>query len=346
MERREFLKCGVLAVGTVLSEHAGLLAALDNAVIGTNVIGGLGFYESIETLRKLGFRSVEIHPMGVLRATPSHIAGFDFDRLTENEKQQIRGALKGFQHISFHLPYVEMHPFSHFPPIAEFSNRQLETAMEAVSFFGAELANAHVGRSEDRPWEEVWPEIVQRFRQWGDLAAKGRFRLTIETGAGSPLSVHEFVRLIKEIDHPWVGCTVDVGHEVAYEDFLTRVTPADPAATAGLPTYGQFLRRTKPADRGTAMILRTYNDVIHMIIDQLGDKIFHLHVHDVDPRTWTDHHPIGTGVFDFPRLISKLNRMQYKGLLILEINPAYAAPDMVSCLADSKQRLERFLAQA
>jgi sugar phosphate isomerase/epimerase len=319
MERRQFLKSGMLTVGTVLADSAGLLAALDSAVIGANVISGLGFYESLETLRKLGFRSVEIHPMGLVQATPRHLPGFYFDRLTETEKRKIQGALKGFQHLSFHLPWVDWHPFSHFPPIAEFSIQQLKIALEAVSFFGAELANAHVARSEDRTWEEVWPEVVQRFREWGDLAAKGRFRLTIETGGGSPPSVRDFVRLIREIEHPSVGCTVDVGHEIYFEEFQGQV---------------------KPADRSTPAGLRAYNDIIHRVIDQLGDKIFHLHVHDIDPGTWTDHHPIGTGVIDFPRLISKLNQMQYKGLLILEI----AAPDMVSSLADSKQRLEQYLA--
>ena len=41
--------------------------------------------------------------------------------------------------------------------------------------------------------------MIKRFRHWGDMAQQRGFRLALETGY--PLSVAEFVRLIREIDH-------------------------------------------------------------------------------------------------------------------------------------------------
>ena len=128
------------------------------------------------------------------------------------------------------------------------------------------------------------------------------------------------MRLVKEIDHDHVGCTIDVGHQGGYEELVANV---------------------KPEDRGTPAGIRAYNDTTHRIIDQLGSKILHFHVHDIDRHTWREHRPIGTGFVDYPRLIQKLEQMNYTGLLVLEID---APPDeMPKYLADSNRRLETFL---
>ena len=129
------------------------------------------------------------------------------------------------------------------------------------------------------------------------------------------------MRLVQEIDHEWVGGTIDVGHQTRYEEFLAKVNPDEPATPTGI---------------------QTYNDVTHRIIDQLGDKVFHFHVHDLDPKTWRDHQPLGKGVIDYPRLIAKLRQMKYQGWLMFEVN----APDMRASLADSKRRLEHVLSAA
>ena len=287
-------------------------------MVGANTaLSGYGLYEAIETLRELGFRTVELHPMGVPEPTPGQFPGFHFDRISDTEKRKIRKLLQSFRHVTTHLPYADLHFFSRFAPVADFSIQQLKIAMEATSFLGAELGVIHVTPPAGRTLKAAWPEIIQRFREWGDIAARGNFRLAIETGY--PRNVRDFVRLIQEIDHHQVGCTIDVGHQNRYEEFLAQVEPKKPATAGGI---------------------RAYNDLTHEIIDQLGAKVFHFHIDDIDPQTWKEHKPIGTGVIDFPRLMQKLNRMNYKGLLVLEIG----APDIRKSLADSKHRLERFLA--
>ena len=306
ISRREFLEFAMAAV---------------TAPVGTEAIGaataikGLSLQESIETLGTLGFRTIEVHTMGPLYARPNAFPGFEFDLVSETDKQKTREALKAFRHVSTHLPYDKLHFFSADPSVAENSIRTLERAISATTFLGAETAVIHL----TTPVEQPYNDVVRRFRRWGDMASRGRFRLAIETGY--PDSVRDFVKLIHDIDHQEVGGTLDVGHQARYAELTARVKPEERATPAGI---------------------KAYNDINHEIIDQLGSKLFHLHVHDIDPATWKEHKPIGTGFIDYPRLIAKLNRIGYHGLLVLEILTA----DMRAALADNRRYLERVIRSA
>ena len=292
----------------------------DPASIGANTaITGYGLYEAIDLLRQLGFATIEIHPMGVPQATPGKFPGFEFDMLSEEEKSRIKAALRGFRHLSTHLPYTGVDYFARDEEKARASRRKIEVALEATAYFGAETAVIHPQPGAGYTLEEAWPVMLRRFRDWGDVAAKNNIKLALETGY--PRSVAEFVRLVKEVDHPRVGCTIDVGHQASYRELVARV---------------------KPEERGTPHGIKAYNDTTLEIIESLGRKIFHLHVHDIEPATWKEHRPIGTGFVDYPRLFRKLDEIGYDGLLVLEIGAP--AEDMKSLLADNKRRLEDYLA--
>lgn len=256
--------------------------------------------------------------MGVPQPTPDKFPGFEFNALSDAEKKKIRKSLEGFRRITTHLPYIGLSPFSRDRQIAEQSLGKIQAAMEATSYFGAELAVLHVIAPKDRPPAEAWPLMIRQIREWGDYAARHRFKLAFETGY--PGSVEEFVRMAREVDHNAVGCTIDVGHQRGYKELVARV---------------------KPEQRGTPFGIRAYNDVTHEIIDGLGDKVLHFHVHDIDPPTWMEHKPIGTGFVDYPRLVAKLRQIGYRGLLMFEIGGPGA--EIEALLADSKRKLEAFL---
>lgn len=315
MDRRTFIRNSLAAFAPRVKRAA----ALDASLIGANTaISGYGLEEAIGLLRKLRFSTIEIHPMGSPLPTRGQFPGFQFDRLTRKDKQAIAGSLRGFRHLSTHLPYTHLNYFAPDEAVARTSVREIEIALEATAYFSAELAVIHALPASGFTPEEVWPVMARRLREWGDRARKGGFRLAVETGY--PKSVRAFVRLIEEVDHPNVGCTIDVGHQSGYQELLDRVSPEQRSTTYGI---------------------RTYNDTTLAIMEQLGGKIFHLHVHDIDPMTWKEHQPIGTGFVDYPRLVRKLRDIDYRGLLVLEI--AAPADEMPARLAESKQRLERFL---
>ena len=51
----------------------------------------------------------------------------------------------------------------------------------------------------------------------------------------------------------------------------------------------------------------------HVIIDGLREKIWHLHVHDLDPPAWQERRPMGTGLVDDPWPIAKRRQIGCSG---------------------------------
>jgi len=115
--------------------------------------------------------------------------------------------------------------------------------------------------------------------------------------------VASFVRLLEKVNHAAVGATIDVGHQGRYAELVARVKTED---------------RAKPA------AVAAYNDTTIEIIRQLGAKVVHLHVHDIDPATWAEHKPMVHGFVDYPRIFAALREVRYQGALVLEIgaNPS------------------------
>lgn len=72
------------------------------------------------------------------------------------------------------------------------------------------------------------------------------------------------MKLVREIDHPWVGATFDVGHQSHYSELVARV----PDGHKSVPES-----------------VKAYNDINISIVRGLGDRLIHLHCHDIDPAT-------------------------------------------------------------
>ncbi|MCC6858400.1 MAG: sugar phosphate isomerase/epimerase [Bryobacterales bacterium] len=311
MNRREFV--AGFAAGWAAPARLG-----PHSIGACTAIAGYSLDQAIQLLRALALPVIELHPMGVPEATPGRFPGFEFDRLAETERRRLRESLRGFRAVTSHLPYSGLNYFAKGPAARE-SVRAVEAALEATAYFGAKLAVLHPMPPQGFEPAAGWSAMVKRIRDWGDEALRGRFRLGLETGY--PPSVRDFVRLVKEVDHPAVGATIDVGHQANYAELAAKV---------------------KPGERGTPAGIRAYNDTTIAIIEQLGAKVFHLHVHDIEPATWKEHKPFGSGFVDYPRLIAALRNSGYAGCLVMEIG---APPDeMERHLRDGKRRLEAALA--
>ncbi len=319
IHRRHFLQVALGSLGAAAFPAGAQQRGLDPGIIGANpYFPGYGLFRSIGILHGLGFQTIELHPMGAPDARPGMPPGFEFDHMGEASKERLKAALQPFRYISTHLPWVDTPYFSPFIPAHEFGVRRIDRALEATAFVGAEVANIHVQRSAHIALTDAWPMLVSSFRRWGDMARDLGFRLAIETGY--PDSVREFTRLIGEIDHEYVGGTVDVGHQADYAELVARVRPEDKATPEGI---------------------RAYNDVTHEIIDGLGAKLFHMHVHDIEPDTWAEHKPLVHGFVDYPRLVAKLRKLNYQGLLVCEIGGTVI--ELPEYFRDAKAKLEAYL---
>jgi sugar phosphate isomerase/epimerase len=89
--------------------------------------------------------------------------------------------------------------------------------------------------------------------------------------------------------------------------------------------------------------IKAYNETTFAIVEGLGAKVFHFHVHDIDPATWKEHQPLSTGFVDYPKLFQILRRIGYQGLLILEISGP--GTEMKRLLADNKRQLEALVSK-
>lgn len=284
-------------------------------VVGANTaIQGAGFFEAIDIVQGLGFRTLEILlVLGRLEAAPGQHPGFRYDQLTEEQKEQIKAALVPFDQVTVHLPFS----MPYMDPGDEDAVADLEMSIEASGFMGAKVAVLHP-RSGGTKLEETRPTVIERTRKWASMAADRGFQIACETSV--PPSIPGLVDFIDEINHDNVGVTLDVGHQAGFDE----------------------LSHVKPEEYGTPEGIEAYNDVNVKIVEALGEKLFHLHVHDIEPDTWREHKPLVHGFIDYPRLLSKLREIRYPGVLIFEIGGEGEA--MPAYLRDSKQKLDGYLA--
>lgn len=299
---------------------AGLRARVppDASALGANTaIAGYSLMQAIRLIRQIGFPVIEIHPMGVPEATPGKFPGFEFDRTPVGEKTAIRKALAGFRRITTHLPYTGLEYFSSDAAVAAAAVKRVDVALDASAYFGAAVAVFHPKPGLGYSREQERPVMIERIRRWGEMAKNNGIRLALETGY--PKSVRDFVGLVREVDHPAVGATLDVGHQARYAE----------------------LASIRPEDRAKTGSIKAYNDVDVRLVRELGSKLFHLHIHDIEASTWKEHAPLGTGFIDYPRLIAALRAVAYQGSLVLEIGAP--AQEMEADLRAAKEQMTRYL---
>jgi sugar phosphate isomerase/epimerase len=250
-----------------------------------------------------GFRCIELLAFDGYRHSQGTLAGFYFEHMTGAERDALRQLASHFEHISTHAPFIDMAPLAPNPSIRETARRQLEIAVESAAFLGASTTTTHVAPKAGCELPEFLDELKDLYRRLGDQAAAAGVTVTIETGY--PVPVEQFAELIWGIDHPAVGANVDVGH----------------------------LRGTIPRElHGTPEGAALYNDALEAHVRSLGAKLYHFHLHDINPQTFRDHRAAGRGFLDYPRLLRTAAEIGYRGLLVFELEE----PDMEQALADSR----------
>lgn len=266
-------------------------------MVGANTaIQGYGLYQAIDLVRSLEFPVIEVHPMGRPEPTPKVFPGFQFDAMTAAERAKLKGALRGFRRVTTHLPYTGLNWLSADKDARAAAVKAVDVALEGSGYLGAKLSVLHPQPLTNASWKTRETEYVDAIRRWGDRARQLGIQIAVETGF--PPSVAEHLDFIHAINHPSVGATLDVGHQGRFKDLASRVEPED---------------RAKPES------IKLYNDTNIELVQKLGPKLFHLHVHDIDPETWVEHKPMMYGFVDYPRLFAKLREVEYAGVLMLEI---------------------------
>lgn len=281
----------------------------------TACLANYSILEALKKLRHMGFLTAEIIAYPDARHSVGSIPGFALHRSTEKERQDVYDATRSFSHISAHLPFHDLHPFSTDADVREFSIGQLRKGIDTLAFMNGELAVIHPGwPGPGQTYKDIWKQMVSTFRHLGDYAGKQKIRIGLETM--QPTSVREFSQLIFDIDHPQVGATIDTGHIRGSSDI-------------NLPNERKY------SNEGS----ERFNQVLSEVVDILGGKVFHYHLTDVRQSDWRDHFTPGTGIIDFPRLFKKLKQKKFEGLLVFELEE----PDQVNSLHTSKANIENLM---
>lgn len=279
---------------------------LDRALIGANVacFANHGLWEAIERVDALGFRSIELLSVEGSRHSVGLLPGIWFDGIADADVDRLRRALAAFAHRSVHAPFVDAPLFTYNHRIAREALRQVKACIGVAGRIGMESVAVHANARGGLDAADYWDDLLAVFRELGDAAAEAGTVVGLETGY--PRRYAQFLDLVREIDHPAVGACVDVGHVA-------------------------FLEESGP--RGTDEGVANYNRHLVALCRELGEKVVHVHLHDVRKADWRDHRQLGTGVIDLPGLVRVLDEIGYAGVMQLELEEPEQEPALLASRA-------------
>ncbi|MGC9319572.1 MAG: sugar phosphate isomerase/epimerase family protein [Armatimonadota bacterium] len=267
--------------------------------------------ESVRLGAELGLRGVELLAFEGYRHSQGDLPGVWLDDLDEVGREELAELLAPFEDVSVHAPFWEVAPVSANPAIRGASREQLRGTLRGAASLGASTMTTHVIPRPGYELAEYREDVVELYRELGDLAGELGSAVTVETGF--PLEVEAFASLIHDIDHPAVGATVDVGH------------------LRGL---------LSEEERRPAAIAEAYNPLLSRHVRSLAGRIRHVHLHDVQSEDLRDHRECGTGVIDYRALMRELLAAGYEGTVSFELEE----PDDLAALRRSHRCISAVVA--
>lgn len=316
IDRRKFLKAALAlpAAGLVsgCASSSSPASSIERLGASTACIAGGSLDDAIDQMQQLGFGTLEMISYTGASHSMGKIPGFDYYKATEKQRQQVYKATRVFQHISAHMPFIDIDLLSSDKKVRQENIKQIKQAIDGLAFLEGSLAVVHPGWPEKgKSFRDIWPQMLGTFRLLGDYAEERGIKIGLETM--QPNSVKDYTELIFDIDHPAVGATIDTGHIRGATDI-------------GLPDNQRDSREGKTR----------FNEVLNRIVDILGEKVLHVHLTDVRSSDWDDHHTVGSGIIDFPRFFKSLHRVGYSGLFVFELEE----PQQIKALKKSKAHVE------
>ncbi|MCL5271236.1 MAG: sugar phosphate isomerase/epimerase [bacterium] len=182
-----------------------------------------------------------------------------------------------------------------------------QTWIECARCVGARIVTVHAGR---RGTDQTPRQFIDTRRKFllplTEAAGGAGIRIGLENEGGAR---EDYLALIEAVGGETVGATIDVGH-CAYFSEVAAVADGD--------------------ERVVRM-----NDLLCALVDALGGRLYHFHVHNVRKADWRDHRSVPDGVVDYARLFARLDRIGYGGLFDIELEE----PEMERQAARSGQYL-------
>ena len=177
----------------------------------------------------------------------------------------------------------------------------IKKASDFAKQCGIPVVQSHCGFIPENPNDPVYKEVVEAMRDVAVYCKRNGQNFRYETGQETPITL---VRAIKDVGEDNQGVNFDV---------------------ANLIMYG----KANPVDA----------------IEMLGPFIQGVHAKDglwpVNPRDLGQEVPIGKGKVDFPRIITRLKELSYKGAITIERE--VSGPEQVKDVREAKVYLESLI---
>ena len=250
-------------------------------------MGDMDFFAKVEFARSCGVNAVEAHPC---REWPA--AECSLIDLSGAAVKRVREGCRGLDCISVHAQ-MGATVADDDPAVRAQVVQWNRTAVRDAAFLGARVVVVHCHMAKIAE-PDVRGRVIESMRDLADYADAFGVRICLET----PTDLREpalFAALIRDIDHPNLGATIDTGHLRSCLDDATKRSSA---------------------------VVDAYNDVLfNLTRDVLAlGKLFHVHLNDIRAETLADHYGIGLGFVDFERVLGAIQADGYEGMLVLEIH--------------------------
>lgn len=223
------------------------------------------------------------------------------------DEHRVAGSLLGgFETVTIHAPFAAVEGMPYLIDgegrANSFMVTQIKEAIDTCATFGAGTVTVHPDTEVlDMPVEEYWTEMVEACAELAEHAAAHGVRLGAENSYPVVRDAEVMERFLHAVGAGNFGLTVDVGH------FWSGINPGE----WGPAPYSRLYDTPEGMDY--------MNKMLFDVVENLFDRIFHFHLHDVTRCAMHhDHRALGSGGMDFPRLFGELDRRGFAGTMIVE----------------------------
>lgn len=269
--------------------------------------------EAVRAAQALGVGAISFSgiPRPIVQGAPLY--SFLWDELDGASQASVQAMRRAFARGVIHAPFVDTPLVSSNPYIEIESHRQMLMSISAAQALGLEAVTVHAGLpAKNMTMDEFRNRLVKVLQFLGEAAATANTHVCLENWR-YPDNPEEHLRLLEQVDHPNVGATLDVGH-ISYW-FQNE-------GVMGLQSAAQ---------------LDEYHRRLYQFIETLGQRIVHVHMHDVRAADLADHRGLGRGFLNIENIIAALDRVGFDGVILFEI----AEADFATAAAESVNRVQQ-----
>jgi sugar phosphate isomerase/epimerase len=258
--------------------------------VSTSCFKGLNLFETLEILIEKNIRTVEVR-LEKEKSVPS-IWPWEANN-------QLSGILENFECVGFHLPFIDINPFSANPLIKNTSNEIIEKAIGVAIKNNGDYVVLHFNTNFKGDMVSKWSNFLLELSK----KINGSGLVIGVENAGDLVNIESLVKVVNNTNQKNVRILLDTGHS------YVRLKDSFPSHLLRAIDQKLFFVNTK-----YNMPYKDYSSLSDLIKEN-RDIIYGFHIHDNNGKI--DHLALGKGIIDFS-FLDYISDKKFVGPLILE----------------------------